>query len=186
MSETRETANRAEEDSAPPLPRIVEAMLFIGGAPLTAAAACEAVRDLTPALFAGLLEGLNRDYRRQGRPYRIQPRDHGFELVLRPRFRGVMERLYGATREARLTPAALEVLALVAYRQPVGKNEIDSLRGGESATALRQLVRLGLAAVQRGDADQREALYQTTPRFLSAFHLRSLDDLPRTGDLHKL
>jgi segregation and condensation protein B len=170
----------------PPLPRIMEAMLFIGGAPLTAATACEMVRGLTPAAFTRLLDELNRDYRRQGRPYRIQPRGHGYELVLRPRFRGVLERLYGSTREARLSPAALEVLALVAYRQPVGKDEIDSLRGGESATALRQLVRLGLAAVQRGDADQREALYQTTPRFLSAFHLRSLDDLPRTGDMHKL
>jgi segregation and condensation protein B len=188
MSEEREAALGAEENAAvpPPLPRIVEAMLFIGGAPLTAAAACEAVRGLTPALFARLLEDLNRDYRRQGRPYRIQPRDNGFELVLRPRFRGVMERLYGATREARLTPAALEVLALVAYRQPVGKNEIDSLRGGESATALRQLVRLGLAAMQRGDADQRETLYRTTPRFLNAFHLRSLDDLPRMGDMNHL
>lgn len=170
----------------PPLPRIVEAMLFIGGAPLTATMACEAVRGLTPAGFSQLLDELNRTYRRQGRPYRIQPRDHGYELVLRPPFRGVLERLYGATREARLSSAALEVLALVAYRQPVGKNEIDSLRGGESATALRQLVRLGLAAVQRGDADQHEALYHTTPRFLTTFHLRSLDDLPRTGDLHQL
>ena len=178
----------AEETSAalPPLPRLVEAMLFIGGATLTATAACEAVRGLTPAVFAQVLEGLNSDYRRQGRPYRIQPRDHGYELVLRPQFRGVLERLYGATREARLSPAALDVLALVAYRQPVGKNEIDSLRGGESATALRQLVRLGLTAVQRGDADQREVRYHTTPRFLSAFHLRSLDDLPRTGDMHTL
>jgi segregation and condensation protein B len=188
MVDVRETASGVEEGAAAPpsLPRIVEAMLFVGGAPLTTTAACEAVRGLTPALFTRLLEELNRDYRRQGRPYRIQPRDHGYELVLRPHFRGVLERLYGATREARLPPAALEVLALVAYRQPVGKNEIDSLRGGESTTALRQLVRLGLAAVQRGDADQREALYHTTPRFLSAFHLRSLDDLPRTGDMHQL
>ena len=131
----------SEENLAvpPPLPRIVEAMLFIGGAPLTATTACEAVRGLTPAAFSQLLDELNRAYRRQGRPYRIQPRDHGYELALRPHFRGVLERLYGATREARLSPAALEVLALVAYRQPVAKNEIDSLRGGESATALRQL-----------------------------------------------
>ncbi len=188
MAEERETTNDAEEGSAapPPLPRIVEAMLFVGGAPLTATTTCEAVRGLTPSAFAAIIEGLNRDYRRQGRPYRIQPRDHGYELILRPRFRGVLERLYGSTRDARLSPAALEVLALVAYRQPLGKNEIDSLRGGESATALRQLVRLGLAAVQRGAADQQEALYHTTPRFLSAFHLRSLDDLPRTGEMHKL
>ena len=176
----------AEESSPPPLSRIVEALLFVGGPPLTAVRACEAVRGLTPAAFAQVLEGLNRDYRRQGRPYRIQPRDQGFELALRPRFRGVLDRLYGSLREARLSPTALDVLALVAYRQPVGKNEIDSLRGGESGTALRQLVRLGLVAVQRGDADRPEAAYRTTPRFLSVFHLRSLEDLPRTQELHRL
>lgn len=188
MAEGRDAAGVVEDVSAapPPLPRIVEAMLFIGGTPLTPTAACETVRGLTPTLFTQVLEGLNRDYRRQGRPYRIQPRDHGYELALRPRYRGVLERLYGLTREARLSPAALEVLALVAYRQPVCKTEIDSVRGGESATALRQLVRLGLATVQRGDAEQREALYNTTPRFLTTFRLRRLDDLPQTGDMHKL
>ena len=107
-------------------------------------------------------------------------------MALWLRFRGVLERLYGLMRDARLSPAALEVLALVAYRQPLGKNEIDSLRGGESATALRQLVRLGLAAVQRGAADQQEARNHTTPALLSAFRLRSLDDLPRMGDMNKL
>jgi segregation and condensation protein B len=180
--------DEAAEGSAapPPLARIVEALVFVGGPPLTAARACEATRGLTPALFAQIVDGLNRDYRRQGRPYRIQPREHGYELVLRPRFRVVLDRLYGSAREARLSPAALDVLALVAYRQPVGKNEIDSLRGAESGPALRQLVRVGLAAVQRGEADQREALYRTTPRFLSLFGLRSLDDLPRTQELHKL
>ncbi len=172
--------------SPPPLARIVEALLFVGGPPLTADRACEAARGLTPAIFAQILGQLNRDYRRQGRPYRIQPHDQGWELALQPRYRVVTERLYGAAREARLSPAALDVLALVAYRQPVGKTEIDSLRGAESGAALRQLVRLGLAAVQRGEADQREAAYRTTPRFLSVFGLHSLDDLPRTQDLHKL
>ncbi len=176
----------AEGASPPPLPRIVEALLFVGGPPLTAVRACEAVRGLTPEVFTRILEGLNRDYRRQGRPYRIRPRDQGYELALRPRFRGVLDRLYGSLREARLSPTALDVLALVAYRQPVGKNEIDSLRGGESGGALRQLVRLGLVAVQRGDADRPEAAYRTTPRFLSVFHLRCLEDLPRTQELHKL
>ncbi len=170
----------------PPLARIVEALLFVGGPPLTADRAAEAAHGLTPPLLAQIVEGLNRDYRRQGRPYRIQPRDQGYELALRPRFRVVVERLYGSAREARLTPAALDVLALTAYRQPVGKEEIDSLRGAESGAALRQLVRLGLVAVQRGDAAQPEAAYRTTPRFLSVFGLRSLDDLPRTQDLHKL
>lgn len=182
----REETSSKGESAPPPLRRIVEAMLFIGGAPLTAERAAEAVRGLTVEQFREILDELNRDYRRQGRPYRIQVREQGYELVLQPRFRGVHERLYGATREARLSPATLDVLALVAYRQPITRQEVEALRGGESSSALRQLVRLGLIAVQRGESNQREVAYSTTSRFLSLFQLRSLDDLPRTQDLQKL
>lgn len=176
-----------EESSAPPpLRRIVEAMLFIGGAPLTLERAAEALRGLTAEQFRELLDDLNRDYRHQGRPYRIQARERGYELVLQPRFRGVMDRLYGSTREARLSHSALDVLALVAYRQPITRQEVEALRGAESSSALRQLVRLGLIAVQRGDAAQREVAYSTTSRFLALFQLRSLEDLPRTQDLQRL
>lgn len=180
-------ASPAEESAAPPpLRRIIEAMLFIGGAPLTAERAAEAVRGLSAEQFREIIDGLNRDYRQQGRPYRIQMREQGCELVLQPRFRIVLDRLYGSTREARLSPAALDVLSLVAYRQPITRQEVEALRGGESSSALRQLVRLGLIAVRRGETDQREVAYSTTSRFLTLFQLRSLDDLPRTQDLHKL
>jgi segregation and condensation protein B len=173
-------------DVPPPLHRIVEALLFIGGPPLTAVRAGEAVRGLTAEQLRQVVAGLNRDYRRQGRPYRIQARDQGYALVLRPRYRGVVGRLYGSVREARLSPAALDVLALVAYRQPVTRQEVESLRGADSGSPLRQLVRLGLVAVQRGDAGRREIAYGTTPRFLELFGLTSLDDLPRTLDLQRL
>ncbi|HTU92383.1 MAG TPA: SMC-Scp complex subunit ScpB [Gemmataceae bacterium] len=189
LDQQEESMSAAEVENTaapPPLRRIVEAMLFVGGAPLTAERAAEAIRGLTAEQFHEIIDSLNRDYRQQGRPYRIQVRERGYELVLQPRFRGVLDRLYGSTREARLSPAALDVLALVAYRQPITKQEVEALRGGESASALRQLVRLGLIVVQRGEADQREVTYSTTPRFLSLFQLRSLDDLPRTQDLQKL
>ena len=175
-----------ETASPPPLRRIVEALLFVGGAPLTAARAAEAVRGLTVEQFHEILDGLNRDYRQQGRPYRIQVREQGCELVLQSRFRDVHDRLYGSTRESRLSPAALDVLSLVAYRQPIAKQEVESLRGVESGGPLRQLVRLGLIAVQRAESGQREAAYVTTGRFLGLFQLRSLDDLPRTQDLQRL
>jgi segregation and condensation protein B len=161
-------------------------MLFVGGAPLTVERATEVVRGLAAEQFREIIDGLNRDYRQQGRPYRIQLRERGYELVLQPRFRGVLDRLYGQAREARLSLAALDVLALVAYRQPITKQEIEALRGGESTGALRQLIRLGLIAVQRGEADGREVVYHTTSRFLSLFQLRNLDDLPRTQDLQRL
>src|SRR3954452_22726691 len=158
------TREAAPDPAAPPL-RIVEALLFVGGAALSAARACEVVRGLTPEQFAQAVAALNRDYRLQGRPYRIQPTGQGYQLALLPRFRGVMDRLYGSAREARLSPAALDVLALVAYRQPVTRQEVESLRGADSGGQLRQLVRLGLVAVQRGDAGRREVSYGTTPRF---------------------
>jgi segregation and condensation protein B len=170
----------------PPLPRIVEALLFVGGAPLTAVRACEAVRGLTPARLAEVIDGLNRDYRQQGRPYRIQASGAGYELALLPRFRSIRERLAGSPREARLSPAALDVLALVAYRQPATRQEIEALRGADCGSPLRLLVRLGLLAVQQRDASAKEVCYGTTARFLTLFQLHSLDDLPRTQDLQQL
>jgi len=144
------------------------------------------VRGLTATQLAEIVDELNRDYRSQGRPYRIQLRDQGYELTLQPRFRAVVERLYGSTREARLSPQALDVLSLVAYRQPATKQEIESLRGAESGGQLRQLVRLGLIALQRGEASQKEVSYGTTSKFLKLFDLHSLDDLPRTQDLQQI
>jgi segregation and condensation protein B len=174
-----------EERPPPPLLRIVEAMLFVGGAPLTAERACEAVRGLTPDEFHQAIDTLERSYRSQGRPYTLQLQEQGYLLVLRPRYAGIRERLYGGPREARLSLAAVDVLSLVAYRQPATRQEIDSLRGADSGGVLRQLVRHGLVALQRG-SDDREAHYVTTPRFLELFNLRSLEDLPQTQDLQRL
>lgn len=183
MSETDAGATNAP----PPLPRLVEAMLFLGGPPLTAARAAEVVRGLTSERLLEAVEELDRAYRRQGRPYRVHAREGGFELVLRPRYRRVLDRLSGAPREARLSPATLDVLALVAYRQPATRAEVEGLRGADCASPLRHLVRLGLIAVQRGGADgHRDIVYSTTPRFLTLFHLRGLDDLPRTEDWQRL
>jgi chromosome segregation and condensation protein ScpB len=86
----------------PPLPRIIEALLFVGGPPLTPEHACQAIRSLTSEQFKEIIDALNHDYRGQGRPYRIQLRDQGYELTLQPRYRRVVERLHGSTREARL------------------------------------------------------------------------------------
>jgi segregation and condensation protein B len=173
--------------TAPPPLRIIEALLFVGGAPLTATRAAEIIRGFTADQFLQAIDALNRDYRRQGRPYAIVSQGQGYVLTLRRRFRGIIDKLYGGVREARLSTAALDVLSLVAYRQPASKQEIDSMRGAESASLLRQLLRRGLImVVQRGEVNQREIFYGTTPRFLELFDLRSLDDLPRTQDLQQI
>jgi segregation and condensation protein B len=159
-------------------------MLFIGGPPLTAAKACSAVRGLTPEWFHELTDELARKYRRQNRPYTVQPKEDGFVLAVKPAYRGVKERLTGGPREARLSQPALDALSLIAYRQPISKPEVDSLRGADSGGLIRQLVRLGLIAVAPADAaDQKGVVrYATTRRFLDLFGLGSLDDLPRLAE----
>ncbi|MBY0460360.1 MAG: SMC-Scp complex subunit ScpB [Gemmataceae bacterium] len=181
---TEETGNLRPTLGLPPSPeQLVEAMLFVGGPPLAAEVACGAVRGLTADRFQQAVATLNKRYRDQRRPYTIEAREGGFALAVRAQFRGLREKLFGGPREARLGQPALDVLSVVAYRQPVGKAEVDAVRGTDSGTPLRQLVRLGLIAVQhRADATGREVRYGTTFRFLTVFGLSSLDELPRLGD----
>lgn len=175
------------DDLPPPVLRILEAILFVGGAPLTYERAKGLVRGLTAEQFDESLEQLQRAYRRQNRPYHIENKGQGFLMTLKPRFQAVQSRLLGGLREARLSSAAVDTLALVAYRQPTTKGEVDALRGAESGAVLRQLIRRGLVQVlQRGDGGERETTYGTTPRFLELFGLQSLEDLPRTQDLQQI
>jgi segregation and condensation protein B len=185
VPEAATVAVEPAEPKTPPAPiRIVEALLFVGGEPLTAQRAGEIIRGLSSDQFTEAVDSLSQLYRRQNRPYIIQRKAEGYVLVVRPKYRGLIDKLYGGMREARLSTQAIDVLALVAYRQPATKAEIDSLRGGESGPLLRQLVRRGLIqVVYRADADRREVSYGTTPRFLEMFELQSLDDLPKTQEL---
>jgi segregation and condensation protein B len=181
---SRNSPSTADDSVAPPTPeQLVEAMLFIGGHPLTPAVACSAIRGLTTERFLIAVDSLTRHYRRQRRPYAIHARDDGFVLAILPSFRRLRDRLFGGPREARLSQPALDVLSIVAYRQPVEKAEVDAIRGVDSGALLRQLVRLGLVAVQhRAEAGSRAVRYGTTTRFLQLFNLGSLDELPRLGD----
>jgi segregation and condensation protein B len=167
----------AEPDVPPPPVRIVEALLFAGGQPLTPERAGAVVRGLSPEHVRALIDELNRTYRRQNRPYAVHSTEQGYVLALRQRYQSVAERLTGGPREARLSKAAVEVLSLIAFRQPVTRADIDGQRGSDSAALVRQLVRLGLVTVLPGPA------YGTTARFLELFNLQSLDDLPQTLDL---
>ncbi len=174
-------AEPVNEPTVPPTPlQIIEALLFVGGLPLTAEHAAEAIRGLSADQFRECIDVLNEVYRSQSRPYAVEHGPTGYVLRVGRRYAGVREKLFGGPREARLTQQALDVLSLVAYRQPVGKAEIDGSRGTDSGTVLRQLLRLGLIAATQTEA--KETLYATTTRFLEIFHLRELDDLPELSE----
>ena len=184
---TRSAQGHKTPLSPPPLERIIEALLFVGGPPLTPARAADIIHGLTPGQFLEAIAALNSEYQRQGRPYVIACQDQGYSLALKPSYQPLIDRLHGTAREAKLSPAAIDVLALVAYRQPTTKQEIDGLRGVESGPVLRQLVRRGLiAASSHGEARGRQVVYGTTARFLELFGLERLDDLPQTQDLQIL
>ena len=159
--------------------QILEAMLFVGGPPLHPDAVGQVIRGTTSEQVRDAIDALNRRYKAQNRPYSVVPRGDGYVLAVSAQYGSVRERLFGGPREARLSQPALDVLSLVAYRQPVARADLDALRGADTAAAVRQLVRLGLIAARRGEAD---AGYGTTPRFLELFQLASLDDLPRLSD----
>lgn len=169
----------------PPPIAIFEALLFVGGAPLTPAALGGVLRGVTAEQIADWIETLNRLYRKQNRPYSIQHRDQGWVMALKPAYRDIRDKLYGGPREARLSPAALDVLSLIAYRRPIAKAELDALQGSDCTTALRQLVRLGFVA-ETSRAQGGQAAYGPTARFLEHFGLASLDDLPQLGEMKQV
>jgi segregation and condensation protein B len=154
-----------------------EALLFIAERPLESPELAELAgvpRLQAEAALADLGEQLADD----GRGLRLQHMDGAWQLATAPE---VGERLaaYAAREEARLTPAALEALAVVAYRQPCTRGEVDRLRGVDSDYVLRSLLhRRLIVEVGRRDTPGRPILFGTTFTFLERFGLTSLEDLP--------
>jgi len=174
------------DDSCPLNPRtILEAMLFVGNRenrPLSGARAAELMRDVEADEIPPLVDELNRSYEARGAPYRVVGEGDGYRLTLCRELRALRDRFYGRLREARLSQAAIDVLALVAYQQPLTGEKISRLRGRPSNPVLSQLVRRGLLRIERPETKARAPLYYTTDRFLRLFNLQSLDDLPRSEE----
>jgi segregation and condensation protein B len=175
-----------EEDSCPVSPRsILEAMLFVGNRdnqPLSPRRAAELMRDVEADEIPGFIDELNGRYAAAGTPYQIVGEGDGYRLALRREFHPLSNRFHGRIREARLSQAAIDVLALVAYQQPITGEKLGRLRGKPSSHILAHLVRRGLLRIERPDPKRRTAHYRTTDRFLKLFNLDSLDDLPRSED----
>jgi segregation and condensation protein B len=154
-----------------------EALLFIAERPLTTAELAQLAG--VPRLQAeGVLSGLADDLDDERRGLRLQRNDDAWQLVTAP---SVGERLasYAAREEPRLTPAALEALAVIAYRQPCTRGEVERVRGVDSDYVIRSLLhRQLIAEVGRRDTPGRPALFGTTFSFLERFGLTSLDELP--------
>ncbi len=165
---------------------ILEAMLFVGnrqGEPLTSQGAAGLMRGVEPCEIPDLVGQLNRRYADRGCPYQVVAEGPGYRLAMRPECSGLRDQFYGRMREARLSQAAIDVLAIVAYKQPIAAEQVRGLRGTSSSHLLAQLVRRRLLRIERPAERTSAVRYHTTDRFLRLFGLESLADLPKADDL---
>jgi len=164
----------------------VEAVLLLAREPLSSrrVAQLAGLEDGTAART--LIRRLNDLYDAAGRAFRVEEIAGGYQLLTRPRFAPWVRRLAGGGAEVRLSQPALESLAVVAYRQPVLRAEIEAVRGVQCGEILRQLMERGMVRiVGRADELGRPILYGTTRKFLQVFGLRHLDELPRAAILRR-
>lgn len=179
MSESRESA-ASVPTSAPTDPAlVVEALLFAADEPL-GAARIASIAGIPIDAVAGLVEELNRVYAESGRTFRVHKVAQGYQLYTTAAYADFVRRLYQSQQVQRLSRAALEVLAIIAYNQPVTRPEIEKLRGIDcSGPLLTLLERRLISTAGRAHRAGNPFLYRTTREFLRYFGLESLDDLPR-------
>ena len=162
---------------------------------MTTSLAGLAVSPLTAGRLAELLElpstkpirkairTLNDQYGQTGRSFRIEQVAGGFQLLTLPQFGEFLNRLHQREADAKLTKAALETLAIIAYKQPILRADIEAIRGVACGETIRSLMEKHLVKIAgRAEIPGRPILYGTTKRFLELFGLNSLKDLPPSDD----
>jgi segregation and condensation protein B len=159
----------------------IEALLMVADGPVHPADLAQAidvdVRDVAVALTQFEMQ--------TGRGWILQRHGEMVQLTTAPRFAEYVRRFLGIERQSRLSSAALESLAIIAYRQPVTRSEIEAVRGVDCTGVLATLIQRNLVeAVGRQDSPGNPILYGTTPEFLMHFGLGSLDELPPLGDVN--
>jgi segregation and condensation protein B len=157
----------------------VEAVLFAADEPLPPRrlAGVAGLADATEARRR--LRRLQEMYQEEGSAFQIEEVAGGFQLLTRPEFHPWLVRLRRTGQDLRLSAPARETLAIVAYRQPITRADVEAIRGVQTSEILRQLMEKGLVRIAgRDDSLGRPVLYATTKKFLQVFGLKSLRDLP--------
>jgi segregation and condensation protein B len=163
--------------------RALEAILFLADEPITSSVLAQAI-ELGRREVDALLQDLARDYESRGSGIALQQVAGGWRLVTHPSAAPYVEQFILSSRHARLTKASLEALAIVAYKQPVTRHQVSSIRGADSDGVMRGLADRGLIhEVGKDDGPGRAVLFGTTAEFLERLGLASLSDLPSLAPL---
>jgi segregation and condensation protein B len=166
---------------------VVEALIIASPEPIPAQRIAQILEGATPAKVEHAVADLNERYRTSGASFRIREVAGGFQLHILPDFIGYIEELFTRQRKVRLSRAALETLAIVAYRQPVTKTDIEHIRGVAADGVLQNLLEKNLITITgRAATVGRPLQYGTTDEFLKFFGLAGLDALPKMAEIEEL
>lgn len=169
------------------LKALLEALLFVSHDPVAVDRLVAALGHTDPAEVRRALQHLGEDFDREGRGLQLVEVAGGFQLVTRPDFAPWIKRLGRARSLPKLTRSALESLAIIAYKQPIVRADIEQIRGVETSSVLRTLLERKLVRlVGRKDSPGRPILYGTTKTFLQHFGLRDLSELPPLHEFKEL
>ena len=166
------------------LAKLLEAALFASARPIPIDELAALDPEASPAALSAALDEVREHYDTEGHGVELVEIGEGWQILTRAEYTEAIERAQLAARPQRLSAAALESLAIIAYRQPIGRAEIEEIRGVAVGGVLKSLHERGLIdVVGRGDGLGRPLLYGTTPAFLEQFALRHLEELPRADEL---
>ena len=167
-----------------PLAKLLESALFASGRPIPSEELNALDPEASPAEIAIALSEISECFETEGHGVELVEIGGGWQILTRAEYTESIERAQLASRPHRLSAAALETLALIAYRQPIDRLEIEEIRGVSVVGMLKTLMDRGLIdVVARGEGLGRPMLYGTTPAFLEQFALRHLGELPRADEL---
>lgn len=168
---------------------IIEALLFVSKRPMSVREIKRVLDDdvnMKELEILGLVEELKIDYIKQQKCFRIVEIAGGFQIRTQPEYAGYIMRLFKYDQTERLSGAALETLAIIAYRQPITKADIEGIRGVDVSGVVRVLYDKGLLKILgRKEVPGRPIIYGTTQLFLEHFGLNGLDDLPKSAELRR-
>ena len=159
--------------------QVIEALLFVFGQPLMFKRLSDLLPDLESVKLRALIQTLNGEYVASNRAFRIQEVAGGYQLVTEPQFASWIKRALQQPKPDSVSTAALETLAIIAYRQPITKAEIEAIRGVDVSASLDTLLERGFIRIAgRKESAGRPFLYGTTAEFLRHFGLKSIETLP--------
>lgn len=177
---------RGDTISTTELKNILEAILFSSAKPVTARKLHKGLQEYSAEDITGAVQGLMAEYRDANRAVEIVEVAGGYQMRTKVAYRDHVRR-FVKEREGGLTRPMLETLAIIAYRQPVAKRDIDSLRGVDSARTIRQLLDRKLIEIAgRNEELGKPIIFRTTVRFLELFGLKDIRDLPTIREIESL